>query len=794
MKNWTFAWILLLVIGIPTYAQEPDYTLFVGEFGDRTGIGNPLLLYLNDTLDFLFSRSELAEIHTISPGLRSAYLQMARNQQPNADITQLTLLAAEYAKANAILMGSYGKEGPQWFMEAQLYVMRGEGQAREDIRLVGEDMYHLLDDLAAEVGRRLGTGQYTLLSTSSWEAYEAYRRGHQAYYNFDMMGAIGHFQRAIELDPQMAVAHAELGVSYLGLNDVKKAGKAIAEIPKNLQNTSEQERSVVLGLQAYYEQYASRATYDMPRMREDMVWDEPWLQWYAMSARKRAGARITNREFKLWLDSAVAYADAGFYGAPELVYIGLGSETSQSEAGRCMIAFDATKDPQFLEAALQFIERAAVLEADDEYDDAWKYWEFAAIYDRMEQPTDVQKHREKWFQAIKSKPTEDFPSRTLNDIARRCMDIGSPRDALRFAGRAVDLESDPGIRATHLVTVAAIYLDLRELGEAFGLYLDAFETFARGDAGTDVLADSLRGLTDLMRSNPEFVDEAKRAELDEIMKVIENMDPLLFRQDVSSLSGSVFESTRDFCLELGDIGLVLKLVRGLLKAETDPLEQFSLLSYLASSGGNLTESELALLEKILKEEKSPSLRLKCKYTLFSLYQMAGKYDEAEALVHGDIILEAEDAVSITPRLRVEEDRNASNGKYITGSPDTSGEPVGEAEYTFQVSKPGDYKVLGRVLAPDDDADKFFVSMDDGEKHIWDVAVYDADKTAWDVTVHSRNWVWSVVTRRKPGGLAGDDNVVNLTYNLTAGQHTLRIGNREDSTKLDMIVIAPLQGE
>jgi hypothetical protein len=42
--------------------------------------------------------------------------------------------------------------------------------------------------------------------------------------------------------------------------------------------------------------------------------------------------------------------------------------------------------------------------------------------------------------------------------------------------------------------------------------------------------------------------------------------------------------------------------------------------------------------------------------------------------------------------------------------------------------------------------------------------------------------------RWPGG---DTNVVNLTYNLTAGVHTLRIGNKEDGTKLDMIAIAPL---
>ena len=100
--------VMLLVFSVHCYAQEQaEYTLLMGEFEDRTGVANPLLVYLTDTLNFLFSRSELASIHPISSGLRTAYLQKARNEHPDADATQLSLLAEEYAEANAAIVGFY---------------------------------------------------------------------------------------------------------------------------------------------------------------------------------------------------------------------------------------------------------------------------------------------------------------------------------------------------------------------------------------------------------------------------------------------------------------------------------------------------------------------------------------------------------------------------------------------------------------------------------------------------------------------------------------------------------------
>gem|GEM_PF-2017235 len=613
-------WMLLLILGMSAYAQgAEEYTLFVGEFENRTGLVNPLLDFVSDTLSFLLSRSQLASIHPVSPGLRSAYLQRARYEQPNVVATQLNLLAAEYARADAVLVGSYTKTGAQWSMDAQLYVMREGSRAEEDIHIAGKDAYYLLDGLAAEVGKRLGKAQYMLLSTPSWEAYESYRRGHETYYSFDIMGAMRHFQRAIELDPQLAIAHAELGMCCLMFRDPDEAGKAFAEAARFLQNVSEQERFVVMGLVAYHGSYGTDrvSTLEMPRMRDDMVWDEPWLHWNI--AQNSSDADVRNRALKQWLTSVLAYARAGFYSAPQIVTLlpgggkyergGIQYPGFTYRTRECMAAFNTTGDSQFLEAALEFINLATDMEADDEYDDAWRHWELANIYSIMNRTSDVQQQRSKWVQMAKQKLQTGQPSMTMDDIARKYLKMGLLKEALELASKAVEQESDPRIRAICVLTLADVYAASGELDEAFNSYVEAFGPSARGYANKGALAASLTGLRLLMSDNPEFVDEVRRAKLDEIMKTMENMDPLIARSEETASeslydSDTVFRHITDFCTAMGDIKPALTLVRGMLKAETDPSEQLVFLSYLSSFEGgiiesDITESQLRLLEKAL---------------------------------------------------------------------------------------------------------------------------------------------------------------------------------------------------
>ena len=135
----------------------------------------------------------------------------------------------------------------------------------------------------------------------------------------------------------------------------------------------------------------------------------------------------------------------------------------------------------------------------------------------------------------------------------------------------------------------------------------------------------------------------------------------------------------------------------------------------------------------------------------------------------EFVFEAEDASSLTPYFGIEQDASASGSKYI-GAPETNTTQLNErgvAEYRFEVHKAGVYKVIARVFAPTNGSDSFYIRMDNGSRYTWDLPEYP-------------DWTW--VT-------AGTGGSNELTFRLAAGQHVLWIGNREDGTRLDILVIS-----
>jgi hypothetical protein len=129
-----------------------------------------------------------------------------------------------------------------------------------------------------------------------------------------------------------------------------------------------------------------------------------------------------------------------------------------------------------------------------------------------------------------------------------------------------------------------------------------------------------------------------------------------------------------------------------------------------------------------------------------------------------IWIEAESG-SLQPPMRSAAEAAASSGAYIW-VPEGDWENYsmyergGSADYRFQVSKPGGYRIWGRILAGGDQSDSFFIAVDSGYYARWDVP-------------HAREWSWDFFA---------------TTIHLTAGEHTLRILNREDGTKLDRILV------
>ena len=119
------------------------------------------------------------------------------------------------------------------------------------------------------------------------------------------------------------------------------------------------------------------------------------------------------------------------------------------------------------------------------------------------------------------------------------------------------------------------------------------------------------------------------------------------------------------------------------------------------------------------------------------------------------------------------DELASSDEYIwiregSGSVLDPSQGTGYAEFPFSVPAGGNYVIWGRVLSISGGSDSFFVSIDNGSYALWDTQI-------------STTWVWDQVNDR-------NNNADPVIYNLSKGEHTLMIKQREDGTRLDKIII------
>jgi len=138
-------------------------------------------------------------------------------------------------------------------------------------------------------------------------------------------------------------------------------------------------------------------------------------------------------------------------------------------------------------------------------------------------------------------------------------------------------------------------------------------------------------------------------------------------------------------------------------------------------------------------------------------------------------LEAENADIITPDFEIANDASASNGKYLWVLEGTGWNPKkGEATYTINITSPGDYVIWGRKIAANGSDNSLFVQMDNGFEALWAIAL-------------SENWQWDAVNHWGSGEefIPEIDPVI---FTLSAGEHTLKIKQREDGIKLDRLLI------
>jgi serine/threonine-protein kinase len=132
---------------------------------------------------------------------------------------------------DAVLLCGYIKSGDRFRVTPQLVDIRsGEIMWSEKIDVDAKDIITVQDKISRQIveGLRVRTTsmeqeRLVKLPTESAEAYEVYLKGRTVLYRFithtldvqDLESAVAHFAKAVELDPEFALAFSGLGVAYL---------------------------------------------------------------------------------------------------------------------------------------------------------------------------------------------------------------------------------------------------------------------------------------------------------------------------------------------------------------------------------------------------------------------------------------------------------------------------------------------------------------------------------------------------------------------------------------------------
>jgi tetratricopeptide (TPR) repeat protein len=302
---------MLLIISIPCYAQESQesYTLLMLDFEDRTGIQNPLLARFNETMAFVLSRQTgPAQVRMVPTSDRDALLARAAATKPDTTPLEQGLLAAEWVDADALITGSYTKQ-KQWSLESQVYHRREGSRARQEIQIQGDSLYRLLDDFPAHLLQQFATG-YVALTTDSWKAYEEFRKGHEAFDSFNSFLALEHYDKALKLDPTLALAYAEQSYAYFMTGQTEQAAKSIEAAKQWLPKASPMEQLAIRILANSWD--AETKTYELwdgvewqlNALTPGGMWDEVLIHWYIADVYAKEGKYAeADRHRQQWFEA-----------------------------------------------------------------------------------------------------------------------------------------------------------------------------------------------------------------------------------------------------------------------------------------------------------------------------------------------------------------------------------------------------------------------------------------------------------------------------------------------------------
>ena len=166
------------------------------------------------------------------------------------------------SNSNAYIAGSIDSLGSEYVLGLKgVNCHSGEPLAQEQVTASGkENVLNALGDAAAKLRGRLGESLASVqkfdvplaqATTSSLEALQAYTAGLKSAREKDYAAALPYYQRAIQLDPNFAVAYVRVGGAYTTMSQEQRAAEYFAKAYELREHASERENLLIAS--RYYE-------------------------------------------------------------------------------------------------------------------------------------------------------------------------------------------------------------------------------------------------------------------------------------------------------------------------------------------------------------------------------------------------------------------------------------------------------------------------------------------------------------------------------------------------------------
>jgi DNA-binding winged helix-turn-helix (wHTH) protein/tetratricopeptide (TPR) repeat protein len=174
----------------------------------------------------------------------------AGNQRLTPDVARGI---CERTGSAAVLEGSIAPIGSQYVLQLQAKNCRtGEVLDQEQAQAAKkEDVLHALDQIASRFRKRVGESLTSIqqrntplaeASTSSLEALEAYSTGWKLHTTTGTIAALPFMQRAVEIDPNFAMAQATLGREYANIDEFDRSRESTTRAWQLREHASDSEK------------------------------------------------------------------------------------------------------------------------------------------------------------------------------------------------------------------------------------------------------------------------------------------------------------------------------------------------------------------------------------------------------------------------------------------------------------------------------------------------------------------------------------------------------------------------